>query len=324
MTGAREKIAIMLLVTAGLSVVVLALMIPKDNTIAIRVEGLYDTEGLGVATQIRVNVINISDEEFKSIFSVVYGEFPYYWKVLKGPDILKPGENATYTLYADRLEKAIHEGPTYVIIRANNAGEKTFSVSEPILREIVNRSLILNKELKYWVVEERTGLYKPHFWGIRTSALPGTSLALEKANINGKIAVGLQVKNSVKPPLLPSIELYQEIPYVSQLNVVVYPTKSYELKFERYLAGIKIQDGRYKLIVLLSDKEQYVKDVNPYFRLIVAKTPLYNWSVVSIDVDRHYEELGWIKPKYFTISLFLATDKTGEFVTYFGGVDFRS
>jgi len=319
-----ERVVILLTIILCVSIaIVSAIYLQEKPEVTVEVVGdLKDDEGIGAITKLTVKLTNFGSKQIKPVFSVLWCEYPYYWKIESGPQYLAEGRSATYQISADILEKAIPNRKTF-IVRVNDEHRDVFYVSKPLTVYLTTLPIILNAKFQYWVRDYTWNLFKPFQWELTPMAGPEDTLLVLNESVSGQRALGIAVNRGGQPSRTDWTILHvkQRINFTDVVGIWVYPTFSYEEGTDpKNVYGVEINDGGHILWYIFSDKNEGIYDVSDYHRVIVVSTKLNIWSYRQIDLQQQYRALNWETPRTVWFMCIVGTRITGNYHGYFGNV----
>jgi tetratricopeptide (TPR) repeat protein len=240
-----------------------------------------------MVTRLQVEVTNHSDRVLNPRFSV-QREQPYPWLIESGPEVLQPGESATYVTRSGYPAVAFpaSEGAQIVVTDGGSdyaLREEVDIPPEPTFRD---PDLAVNPEYKYW--EDTSQL--PAGWAL--SARPAGSGAVQMDTVDSREALVLLATSS---GLRSQMRLSQQITFPGPFDIWVYPTASVSEPRRGAGYGLEFFDGHNRIWVLFgnADDRGFLDAQTAY---IVIPTPLDQWSLQNVRLEEIYRELGLSLP----------------------------
>jgi len=303
--------------------IVSAVYLQVKPTVTVEVIGsLKDTGGIGAVTNLTVEVTNHGLSSIEPVFSVLWSQYPYYWKIESGPQYLAEGNSATYQIYADSPDKAIPNYSTF-IVRVNDAHSGVYYVSKTMTVDLTSLPMVLNSEFQYWTRDSMWNSAVPFQWTLWPIMGHDDTFSVSYDNISGQMALGMTVNR--EEPLSDAdwttLQVKQVINFTDTMGVWVYPTFSYEGgNTPRKVYGIEINDETNILWFIFSNKNVGVYDVSEHTRVIVLNTTLDTWSFRQLDILQQYQALNWPIPNRIWFTCLMAGTVNGMYQGYFGNV----
>lgn len=280
------------------------------------VDDLVDEEGTGILAKLNVKLTNNGPKVIEPRFSVVWGEYPYYWSRENGPEILDVGQSAFYSIYADQIGKGIPNKQTF-IVRVNDVHSGAYFSSDPIRLYLKNVPIILNSKFKYWTTDHSTSVDRPVEWEVAPLAHWGAKAYSSHEVIDNENVLGMTVYRDGIYSDWATMHVKQTIKFSNKtIGLSVYPTFSYEGGNDPHIVfGVEINDELHTIWYVFSDKNEGTYKVSNYHRVIVTKTPLNQWSYREINFYQQYQEFGWETPRYVKFICIVGSKNPG---TYYG------
>ena len=300
------------------------------HNIDMRVVATSDPLDLGATTRASIELTNRGERDVRPRFSITWLPYPYYWRVVEGPALLRPRERATYIIESPDAVAAPHDGATFSI-KVNDASSITYAISAPIT--IAKRDLpVVNPGLKMWTQRDAsTGTLSAAGWTLYARGGDGDTTVAEPASVFGTSAVHLRVAQDGQPDpggwshagLTQEIG-FPEVPFdVTVLSQA--PFEAQENGWPVNAFGIEISDARNGLIWILfqptgSGDREY--DLPNGHHIKVFDVPLNTWERRSIDLPDLYRRLNWAPSKKVTLKLFIAaaSAKSQDIQGYIAGL----
>jgi len=293
-----------------------------ERTLSIEIVGnLSDDEGIAKVTGLTVKLSNHGSSSVEPRFSVVAGEYPYYWDIESGPEILGAGQSAIYVLHADHIDKGIPDKQPF-IVRVNDVHSSVYFSSRPMTLHLETLPLIANSKFKFWMIDHGTGMNKPSGWEASPLVSWGAKAYTSHEVVDNENVLKLTVKKDVSSSDWATMQVKQIIKFSNKtIGIMVYPTFSYEGGSEpKDVYGIEINDGIHMIWYVFSDVNEGTYTVSAYHSVWVIKTPLNEWSYREINFTQRYQELSWEMPRYVYFTCIVGTRLSGTYSGYFRGI----
>jgi len=189
----------------------------------------------------------------------------------------------------------------------------------------------LNPKFKYFTKDPITGGQKPFLWEVTYTEGPNDLAFIRHDVVDGEECLGLHVYQDGANDTYSwaNIHVKQALRgqtaskfFRSKLAVWVYPTFSFVhdpvSKEPRNVFGIEINDGTHLLWFIFSDGPNDSYQIRNH-RIILANTPLNQWTHVQIDVLSQYRQAGWEEPSDLSFILISGATKTtpGNYAGYY-------
>ncbi len=281
--------------------------------VTLRVTSTEDPLDIGATTRATVALRNRGSEEIAPRFSLSWLPEPYYWRIVSGPLVLKPGQSADYTIAALDSISAPADGEAFQI-KVNDSRSITYAISAPI--EIPKRQLpIVNPSLSLWTQRDpATGFISPAGWSMYEHHDRDDHTTIRQADVLGVQAARFHVVQAGHrdPGLWAHTGLMQQIPFPTRpFEIRVLSRTPYEAISGGWLVtafGIEIRDGSQNVIWLLfqhtgnGDREY---DLPNGYHIKVYDVPFGAWATRTIDLPALYQELHRKQPRAVMLKLFL-------------------
>jgi hypothetical protein len=228
-----------------------------------------------------VTVKNQSDRLFRPRFAVQHdGSVATPWFIESGPEILRPGESARYSVSSFSHPFSAASGGQLVITDAGKdyalrvvtdiAGDHTFTSPD----------LIVNPSFAVWQLNSQT----PAAWSAQ-----GDNPSIETESVDGRRAVVLSAIDG-------STRLSQTVTLPVAFFISVYPTIESTDPLGS-VQGMELDDGLHVLRVLFgrAEKQGLLEENVAY---VYQRAPLNEWSRHEIKPSELYASFGWELPPY--------------------------
>jgi len=280
----------------------------------VRLVSTSDPMNIGAATAATLVVRNNGDHAIRPRFSLSWLPYPYYWRVVSGPETLPPGVSATYAIEAPDSTAAPHDGEPFQI-KVNDATSITYAVSETITR--ARRDLaVANPALRFWTERDpTTNLVAPAGWSVYARTGGGDQAVAEEADVFGVHAARFHVVQDGQPDPggWSHAGLTQEVAFPARpFDIEVLSQTRYDALPEGWpltAFGIEIADKANGLVWLLFEPTGHGDlsyDLPSGHHIEVYDVPESAWTRRTVDLAAIYERLGWRPPKDVTLKLFAA------------------
>ena len=296
----------------------------EESQIALRVLDIKDEESLGALSSLSIKLTNKSSSSIEPKFSVMWDHIPYYWKVVEGPQLLPTMSSAIYSLETDITQAMIPNGETF-IVRVNDIWSTVYSASESKTVSIKDLPLILNSRFEYWSIDYSTKQNKPFRWDLWEDKGHGDTISLSQETLESRNCLRISVtQDGAKDNhAWAAGHVRQEIVFpTSDIALWVYPTFTYQGGTSpQNVFGIETHDGVKIIWFIFSDKNEGMYDL-PNHHIIVAKSPLYEWSYHKLNVLDEYKKLGWPIPEKLDFMAIVGGHHTlpGTYTGYFSDI----
>lgn len=280
----------------------------------VRVMSIQDPYEWGATTRATVEVRNDSERDIRPRFSVTWLPYPYYWSIISGPPLLKPGQAATYVIEARDSTSAPRHGQAFNI-RVNDGRSIAYAISET-LKVNAKEITVRNPDFAGWSKSDpATGATAPAGWNLYERQGTGDETDIGPADAFGVHAVRLRVAQDGQPDPggWSHAGLTQEIPFPDKpLEVTVLTFSSYQAEAGGWPLtgfGVEIDDPRNGLAWILFQSTglgNLEYDLPSGHHILVIDAPTAQWSTQTIDLGAMYRRAGWLPADTLTLKIFVA------------------
>ena len=264
---------------------------------------------------------------------------PTPWRILEGPEILRPGTSATYRIHTEYPEWFVKNGDIITIIVNDARNANIIKISPQIRINVMESNSVKNGFFRYWLTDTKLGLKVPYKWQLILKKSLNDNFLISIADIEAKSGLmmqvyqdgrkenGLEFGKSVVEEEWAHVGVIQKVPLFTTLNFYIFPT----FNSTRGLieSGIRISDGAFRHLLILFSEDVSAKQYRYSLYntgvqeiVLVLPTHLNTWNYYEINIAEGWGYLGWELPKEFYIELYIAAHytKPGNYTVYFNEV----
>ena len=283
--------------------------LPVDLSVA----SMADPDTVGATTRASVMLTNRGQADVRPRFSVTWLPYPYYWRIVSGPAVLRPGDTATYIVAAPDPASAPPDGTTFTL-RVNDAASITYVTSKPLFVS-GGGAVVRNPNFKLWAADPFTRIESPAGWQPYERRGAGDLTIVEPVDAMGVPAAHLRVRQDglPDPGRWSHTGLTQEIAFPDS------PLQFTMLSHAPFVAqtggwpltafGFEVSDAKNGLIWVLfqqTGRGDLEYDLPSGHHIKVFDVPLGEWATRDFDLAATYRSLNWAPAGRVTLKLFIA------------------
>lgn len=310
--------AALLVLLVGLVVIAAVGESAATLPVDLRVVSTGDPMHLGATTQATVLLTNHGDHDLHPRFSLTWLPYPYYWHIDSGPEILRPGETATYEIEAPDAVAAPHDGERFQV-RVNDPSDITYAASSPFQN---GRSIlpIVNPNLLMWSQQDpSSGLIGPAGWTIYRNVDGEDEATLDRQTMFGVDAAHLHVtqRGPHEPGHWTHTGIAEDIPFpTAPLDVRVLSRVSYQSVANGWLLtafGLEVTSTKHESTWILFERTgsgNRAYDLPNGQHIEVYDVPPDQWTTVTVDLMDLYRRMHWAPPRRVLLKAFIGASSS--------------
>lgn len=274
---------------------------------------VHDVDGIGVGSQLMVQVRNVGTTRVEPTFWVMWSVFVRSWDAEGGPQILMPGITAVYTIHAPYAQMSIPNGGLYIVKVLDRISGIYFR-SDLLRLQLSGRPPILNPGLGFWSRDTQTGVLQPFGWSFESQFGPGDEGSVTSATGSSGARIWLHKSDNGTSPSF--VQARQEIQaddilrlrttlislcWAQAVNYTPQPSTGYPLA----ASGVQLNgDGRTASLVLSRTLNTEINFANQ--TILVARAAIDQPGCILLPFEQLIDSLGGSALSSMTFILFAA------------------
>lgn len=280
--------------------------------VSIQVNGVMDPDRIGSVTLMNVTVTNLLTTPISPNFFVKYGPLPFLWTT-NSSGLLGGGEGNSYVIAAPDALSAVPHGDSFHIVLFDKVTGQLLGESSSSKADTV-APLLVNPELKWWVLDQSVGKKVPFGWKLALSNTDLTSSRVDPLGVNGTSGISMTLNNTSNNGLVQQLTLSQKM-LLNATSVNIHLNQSLATNFStKTTIGTSITDGTHTIYYLFSNlASQQTTSLYSNNVTIIVPTQKSQWNIITIVPSTVWASQGWLIPQTVTLAVFLESDAAGVY-----------
>ena len=285
---------------------------------SIQINGVMDPDSIGAATLINVTFKNLLATPVSPAFFVKYGPLPFFWATSSSP-VLGAGSENSYLISAPDALSAVPRGNTFHIMIYDKLTGQLLGESSSWKVDIP-APMLVNPELKWWVLEQSLGKKAPFGWTASLSNTDTLTSSITPIGTNGTSGLQMMLNYTSNPKgLIEGIALFQKV-LLNATSVSIHLNQSLTTNIAtKTMLAASVTDGTHSLFFIFSDKAtQQTITFYATNTTIVVPTQTAIWNTIKIDPQNIWSSQGWATPQLVALTIFVESSTVG---VYYASLD---